>query len=43
MKYKQETNEERLYQYILKNADSREFLIQKSNRLGIAGILENKR
>jgi 3-methyladenine DNA glycosylase AlkD len=30
LKYKQETNEEQLYQYILKNADSREFFIQKA-------------
>lgn len=30
LKYKQETNEEILFQYILKNADSKEFFIQKA-------------
>jgi 3-methyladenine DNA glycosylase AlkD len=30
LKYKQDTDEHRLYQYILKNADSKEFFIQKA-------------
>jgi 3-methyladenine DNA glycosylase AlkD len=30
LKYKQDTDEELLYQYILKNADSKEFFIQKA-------------
>jgi 3-methyladenine DNA glycosylase AlkD len=30
LKYKKETDEELLYQYILKNADSKEFFIQKA-------------
>lgn len=30
LKYKEETNEELLYSYILKNADSKEFFIQKA-------------
>jgi 3-methyladenine DNA glycosylase AlkD len=30
LKYKQNTNEELLYQYIIKNADSKEFFIQKA-------------
>lgn len=30
LKYKKQTNEELLYQYIVKNADSKEFFIQKA-------------
>jgi 3-methyladenine DNA glycosylase AlkD len=30
LKYKQDTNEQLLYQYILRNADSKEFFIQKA-------------